>query len=87
MSSSSNLKKVDRYTGIDVNGVPHNLEVHRSGLTPDTWICGYCGKPLKGVDHVVGLQHGYRYCRPCFDKGKQLKDMPDYSKMVKPKSV
>jgi len=71
-------KKKDRYTGFDKDGVLHNIEVHQSGVHPDTWICGNCGTKLKGEDHYVGLSKGIRYCKKCGNQGKMLSDMPHY---------
>lgn len=77
------LKKIDRYVGEDSSGNLHNIEVHKSGVTPDTWICGNCGTPLgDGQEHIVGLQRGIRYCMSCVKQGKMLKDMPDYTDKV-----
>ena len=83
------IKKIDRYTGIDDNGILHNLEVHRSGVHPDSWICANCGIPLKEVEHMTGLNRGLRYCKKCFDNGRALRDMPDYEDyiMKNPKAI
>lgn len=50
-------------------------EIHRSGASPDTWVCGWCGCKLKGEPHNLGISTGVRYCNRCMDRGKEKKDL------------
>lgn len=80
------MKKVDRYVGMDDNGILHNTEVHRSYLGVP--ICGFCGRKLEdGEPCAVGTIKGYIYCLKCFHQGKQLKDMPDYTDNLNAKGI